>query len=620
MTDNDMNLRILIVDDNESTHADFQKILAPETGDAAIEEAEAHLFDDVPEPATAQQFELDSAYQGEEALAKVQEAVRRGRPYAMAFVDVRMPPGWDGIETIARLWPVDPDLQVVVFTAYSDHSWEQMIEKLGLNDRLLILKKPFENAEVRQLAVSITEKRRLATRAKMKLYEVDRIVETRTRDLESTHVDLATARDEAQAANHAKSDFLANMSHEIRTPMTAILGFADLLNETLRDHCVPTECADAVRTIQRNGEYLLAIIDDILDISKIEAGKMVIERVACSPRQLVNEVAELVRVRSESKGLALDVECAESVPQSISTDPTRLQQILINLLGNAIKFTRSGSIRLVVETDRNDAQEPILRFDVVDSGIGMTADQAAGLFQPFQQADNSTTREFGGTGLGLHLSKRLAEMLGGDLIIAETAPGVGTRFRATVAATLLEGHSPASDRAWMETKKDQKAVDARKYADLSHCHVLLAEDALDNQRLISLVLKKAGADVKVADNGKLAVDAALTAVEEGRPFDVLLMDMKMPVMDGYEASAWLRRRGYTGPIVALTAHAMSSDREKCLRAGCDDYATKPIDRAKLIQTVSEFARRAAKGADVPTSGDERPDRVATAPNPLAGVK
>ncbi len=592
MTDNSIDhyRRILIVDDNESIHADFRKILVGDTGASVIDEDEADIFGTADVSSCVEIFEIDSAFQGQEALIKVQTAVRKGRPYAMAFVDVRMPPGWDGVETVAQLWPVDPNLQIVICTAYSDYSWDEMIEKLGLNDRLLILKKPFDNVEVRQLATALCEKSNLARKARMKLYEVERIVETRTRELKSMHVLLSAARDEAEMANHAKSDFLANMSHEIRTPMTAILGFADVLGDVLNEHGVPVECADIIQTIQRNGEHLLAIIDDILDISKIEAGKLIVEQIACSPRQLVDEVVELVRGRAESKNLDINVEYVEAFPDSILTDPTRLRQILINLLGNAIKFTSTGSVRLVVQSTGDQNEEPILQFDVVDTGIGMTAEQAARLFQPFQQADTSTTREFGGTGLGLHLSKRLAEMLGGDVVIAETQSGVGTRFRATVATGSLDDAYTADAPKKMGSAKIEKAAGTQDDADLSDCRILLAEDAEDNQRLISFVLKKAGATVKVADNGRIAADAALAARKAGEPFDVILMDMQMPVMDGYEATAYLRREGYTGTIIALTAHAMAGDREKCLDAGCDDYAKKPIDRAALIFQVAAWAR------------------------------
>ena len=395
----------------------------------------------------------------------------------------------------------------------------------------------------------------------------------------------------AEAANQTKSQFLANMSHEIRTPMTAILGFADVLLEHGDLEEAPPERIEAARTIKKNGEYLLGIINDILDLSKVEAGKMESELVACDLCQLIAEVASLVRVKAEGRGLTFDIEYYDPIPETIHTDPTRLRQILINLIGNAIKFTEIGGVRLVIRFVDDDAK-PAIRFDVLDTGIGMTADQIAKLFQPFTQADTSTTRKFGGTGLGLTISKRFAQMLGGDIAV-ESEPGEGSVFRVTIDAGPMEDVKMVDDPGIaIITHSEAKTTRKPKPAKIE-CRILLAEDGPDNQRLISFVLSKAGAEVTVKENGQLAVEAALAAVEEGCPFDVILMDMQMPVMDGYEAVSLLRSRGYTGPIIALTAHAMEGDRQKCIGAGCNDYATKPISRQQLIETIQAHIEPAA---------------------------
>jgi len=414
-------------------------------------------------------------------------------------------------------------------------------------------------------------------------------IEGRTEELEAQKfelIDLNASLKEAQVkatmSSQAKSEFLANMSHEIRTPMTAILGFADNMLDTDQSE---SEKLDCVHTIRHNGEYLMSLINDILDLSKIEAGKMTVERRVCDPCRIVAEVVTLMRVRADAKGLPLNIEFIGPIPESILSDSTRLRQILINLIGNAIKFTEIGSVRLVIRfVDDGDA--PYLQFDLIDTGRGMTPEQGAKLFQPFTQADNSTTRKFGGTGLGLTISKRFAELLGGDITIVATEFGVGTTFRAIVRTGSLDGvkmlENPKLTTVVVDTPGGIADVQP---LDLHGLRILLAEDGPDNQRLISFVLKKAGADVTVVENGKLALEATLAARDEGKPFDVILMDMQMPVMDGYEATGQLRRKGYTAPIVALTAHAMASDREQCINAGCDDYATKPIDRKKLVETI-----------------------------------
>jgi signal transduction histidine kinase/ActR/RegA family two-component response regulator len=396
---------------------------------------------------------------------------------------------------------------------------------------------------------------------------------------------------QAAQANTAKSEFLANMSHEIRTPMTAILGYVGLIQEGCADQCSvgAGELREATGTIARNGEHLLQLINDILDLSRIEAGKIEIDRVPCSPCGLVAEVLSLMRVRADAKGLPLQVEYAGPVPDSIKTDPTRLRQTLINLVGNAIKFTETGAVRLEVRF-LDDPAGPFLQFDVVDSGLGLSAEQAARLFQPFAQADTSTTRKFGGSGLGLTISRRMAQLLGGDVTLVETKLGVGSRFRATVHVGPLDDvRMVMNPRSASVIRVDNVAPGAPPRAQrLAGSRILLAEDGPDNQRLVAHFLRRAGAEVQVATNGQIALDLALAEHAAGRSFDVILMDMQMPVLDGYDATRLLRRAGYDGPIIALTAHAMNGDREKCLQAGCNDYATKPIDRTALLGTIKNY--------------------------------
>lgn len=400
----------------------------------------------------------------------------------------------------------------------------------------------------------------------------------------------AALRDAVQRAEHAnrwKSEFLANVSHEIRTPMTAILGFAEaLLDPNLSEQ----ESVSAIHTIRRNGNHLLRLINDILDISKIEANKLQVERVRFSLVALLADVQSLMQVRAASKNLPFHVECDGPIPATIESDPTRLKQILVNLLGNAVKFTEAGEVRLRARLLNQNTAAPCLEFAVTDTGVGMSTEQIDRLFQPFTQGDSSTTRQYGGTGLGLSISKRLANMLDGDIRV-ESQPGKGSTFCVTIATGPLDGVPLLDDPATAMLHHPDETTDTA-YERLSlACRVLLVEDGPDNQRLISFFLRRAGMDVTIAENGRVAVDLALQARAAEQPFDIILMDMQMPVMDGYEATALLRRKGYRGTIIALTAHAMSGDDHKCLQAGCDDYAAKPIDREKLIELLRSHVNR-----------------------------
>ncbi|PHS06128.1 MAG: hypothetical protein COA78_14655 [Blastopirellula sp.] len=392
---------------------------------------------------------------------------------------------------------------------------------------------------------------------------------------------------QATAASVVKSEFLANMSHEIRTPMTAILGFTDIL----LGNVVNPENLEAAHTIKRNGEYLINLINDILDLSKIESGKIELELSDYSPHRLIGDTLSLMRVRATAKGLPLEAHFDGPIPETINTDPTRLRQILINIVGNAIKFTETGSVQILTRLLNKEGEEPRLQFDVIDSGIGIASDKIDKIFQPFAQADGTTTRKFGGTGLGLSISKRLVQLLGGEFSVSSTV-GKGSTFSVTVSTGPLDDVQLIHDAVDLGAEKIVDEISNDTKVPLSNCRILLAEDGPDNQRLISFILKKAGAEVTLAENGQLGLDLATVAKSEGRPFDVILMDMQMPILDGYSATRQLREDDYTLPIIALTAHAMSSDRQKCLDAGCDDYATKPVDRKKLVELVASYAKRA----------------------------
>lgn len=403
---------------------------------------------------------------------------------------------------------------------------------------------------------------------------VQRDVTTEVEHVQATEL----ARRAAEDAEQAKAQFLANMSHEIRTPMTAILGYAELLHDEGDMGKAPTKRVEALRAVQRNADHLLSLINDILDLSKIDAGKLTVDPAPCDPASVASDVVTMLRGRAQEKGISLAIAVDGVLPKLITTDATRLRQVLVNLVGNAIKFTERGGV--MIRCRLEDASG-LMCYDVTDTGTGLTPEQQSRIFRAFEQADGTMARRYGGTGLGLDISRRLARMMGGDVEVLSSAPGLGTTFRASVRADELVTRAADGNPATTGT-----ALRGR---------ILLAEDGPDNQRLIAFHLRKAGAEVDVAGNGVAAVEAVMASRRAGKPYGLILMDMQMPELDGYEATRRLRSAGHDGPIVAITAHALAQDRNLCLAAGCDDYATKPIDRATLIRIATQWMNSSQGG-------------------------
>jgi signal transduction histidine kinase/ActR/RegA family two-component response regulator len=387
---------------------------------------------------------------------------------------------------------------------------------------------------------------------------------------------LRASRDRAESAAVARSGFLASMSHEIRTPMTAILGYADLL---LDPEATDDQRAEYVETIRASGSHLLGLLNDVLDLSKIEAGRLTVESIETDCVALANEVARLFRPRAMARGLSVEVE-AGAKDLVIRTDPTRLRQILMNLVGNAIKFTERGGVTICVEADAGAGVRLPVRFTVVDTGVGMSAEQQQRIFEPFRQGSNCTTRRFGGTGLGLAICRRLADLLGGDIVVHST-PGEGSAFTFAMLAERATRRVAAPSSVGPQPLAPDTNLAGR---------VLLVEDAEVNRRLFTTLLTRFGLTVETAADGEQAVRAAEGARRAGRAFDLIFMDVEMPVMDGLEATSRLRAAGHATPIVALTAHAMPGDRDRCLGAGCSDFLAKPVERRHLRAVCAAWLR------------------------------
>lgn len=424
------------------------------------------------------------------------------------------------------------------------------------------------NRQQRQHVASLTQShQQLAAQAKALLCQTEALQE---------------ARQNAEEASRSKSAFLANMSHEIRTPLTSILSAADLLGDGELQSEGPS--VEHVTTIRQSANHLLSIISDILDLSKIEAGSMLVEYSDVRPEEVLNDVLTVLAPTAERKGIRLMARTESDVPTVIQSDAARLRQVLMNLIGNAIKFTHVGGVEIVATVDE-DRQQSYLHLHVVDTGIGLSDQQCQQIFEPFVQADVSTTREYGGTGLGLAISQRMVHLLNGTLDVT-SIPGSGSAFTVSLpfaksTATMTDCYRFRSDRSPEQAGTTNSTVEFKG-------RVLLVEDNRVNQRLISAQLKKSGATVEMADNGAAAVRRIL---DTSRPaFDVVVMDMQMPVLDGYDATKKVRQQGIDVPIIALTAHAMAHDRIKCLDAGCSDFLTKPVRRELLTEVCLRHAQ------------------------------
>ena len=549
------NHRVLIIDDNEAIHDDFRKILGTTQESSELDDLEAHLFGEPSDNATTESkitFDLSFATQGQDGYEMVVRSIEEEKPYALAFVDMRMPPGWDGLETIERLWKVDPKLHIAICTAFADYSWREIIQRVGHTDQLLIVKKPFDNVEVIQLATSLTEKWALREVAQLRVDQLERLV------IERTH-EISQARDELIVANRIKSEFLATISHELRTPMNGILGFVDILAE---DPDIGEDNQETVEHIQSCATTLMAVINQLLDLSKLESRSIKLDSSLFDLEMLLFDVGLHTKKRLNEKvkfQLSLD-----SIPGRISGDPTRLRQILASVLDNAVKFTTEGSIELslVGQPVENDTVQ--LRVTVRDTGPGIPEIEQHVIFDAFRQVDGSSTRSHGGLGVGLSTARRLAGLMNAELTLEETGKD-GSTFSLTWQSDM--DRNPVSH------------VNLLKQSELRDKKLLIIDRSDTSRELLGRNMGRYFSSVELQPSLTNNLESQLRD-KDTRP-DIVLVDP-----DG--DNELLRRLNDLDegiPFMVVSTDASPGVAQKFKNEGASAYLPKPIERDTLLSVL-----------------------------------
>ncbi|MBN1983725.1 MAG: response regulator [Chitinivibrionales bacterium] len=575
-----LKAHILLVDDNVAIHEDFNKILTRQFNNSVTTETaqlEQELFgtsaaDKEPQKVIPIEYIIENAYQGEEAILMVRKAEENGFPYCLAFVDVRMPPGIDGIQTIKRIWSDYPHMEMVICTAFSDYSWDEILNQLKHTNHLLFLKKPFDPVTIQQTALTLTTKWHLQQQANRYTEELEDQVQKRTAELNSMIIHLQELKTKAEQAAVAKSRFLSNMSHEIRTPLHGILGMTDLLLDT----DLTSEQRMYSESIRQSGTSLLSIVNDILDYSKIEAGKLEIENIQFNIRSTLESVIDIFAVNAYEKGLEMGTIIHADVPELLIGDPGRIRQIFANLLSNAIKFTHSGEVTVAVSCEnvnKGGKDDVILmRYEVSDTGIGMHQHTVEKLFQPFSQADASTTRQFGGSGLGLAISKQLCELMQGTIGV-KSVWGEGSTVWFTTTNAISK-----------ENRRQNYTIPDT----LNPFRILIISDSQISRKICTLYINFWGGQSVAVGSVEEALCALSQSDAQGEFYHYVIVDLHNKNVAAYAeiGRQFKSKPEYQNiPLICISSVNQRGDAKKINAFGYSVYLTKPLKQSHLYNSL-----------------------------------
>ncbi len=568
------SIRVIIIDDYTNIHKDFNTVFVQNSGPSELDYLENELFSkQLDQVATENDYlyELTFASRGQEGTELIQKATEEGMPYMLAFVDMRMPTGWDGLETIEHIWKIDPDIQIVICTACNDYNWNDVTTKLGRSENLVILKKPFEMSELLQLTRILIDKWK---QSQKNLSSPSIHNKPNNQELDNSN------SKERLSTFSASTEMLKEVNQKLRTPMNSLMGYTDLLDQSNLDQ----QQKDYINTIRDSGNSLLCIIDNVMDYYKIETGQLILDQTEFSLAAVARDICHMVKSQIDESSVELKCTLDPNIPDLFIGDPERLRQVLINLMSNAVKFTKAGQIELNIDVVREDQHEAVVKIKVNDSGAGIPEHKLKMIDEDLKRKESANHPKYEGIGLGLTISKNLVGLMFGHLEI-ESKDNHGSCFYFSIRLPKVATKSTDTTDLDYESQENEALQYWSKKNSESAANILVFEDNPTNQKLMKVLLTRLGHNVDIASNGQ----EGLKMFKQHSQYDIIFMDILLPGMEGFQVTQSIRQSGATEiPIIAITANVLEYSRADCLSAGMNDYLSKPISLQHIIDVIQKW--------------------------------